>query len=78
MSPALPVVSGAEVLRALGRGGFTQVSQKGSHVKLRKESPTGSLTAIVPMHDELAPGTLRSILRQAGLTVDDLLRLLAQ
>lgn len=44
MSPALPVVSGAEVLRALGRGGFTQVSQKGSHVKLRKESPTGSLT----------------------------------
>lgn len=68
MSPALPVVSGAEAVRALQQAGFQRVSQRGSHVKLR--SPT-SRTAIVPLHRELAPGTLQSVLKQAGLTVDE-------
>lgn len=67
MNPPLPVVSGAETIRALERGGFVQVSQRGSHVKLRSSD---GRVAIVPLHDELAPGTLRSILRQAGLSVD--------
>lgn len=52
----------------LERGGFAQISQRGSHVKLR--NPEGR-TAIVPLHRELAPGTLRSILRQAGLSVEE-------
>ena len=73
MSPALPQLSGAEVVRALGRAGFEQVSQRGSHVKVRH--PDGRM-AIVPLHRELAPGTLRSILRQAGLSTDQLLELL--
>ena len=64
MSPALPVVSGAEVVAALTKAGFARVSQKGSHVKLRR----AERTVIVPLHRELAPGTLRSILRQSGLT----------
>ncbi len=73
MSPALPQLSGAEVVKALGRAGFEQVSQRGSHVKVRH--PDGRM-AIVPLHRELAPGTLRSILRQAGLSTDQVRELL--
>jgi predicted RNA binding protein YcfA (HicA-like mRNA interferase family) len=64
----LPVVSGAEAVKTLTKAGFTQTGQRGSHVKLRH--PNGR-TAIVPLHAELARGTLRSILRQAGLSVDE-------
>lgn len=67
MSPSLPVLSGTKVVRALVGAGFVQISQRGSHVKLRREH----LTVIVPLHRELAPGTLRSILRQAELTVEE-------
>ncbi len=72
MSPALPVVGGADVIAALSKAGFVQVSQRGSHVKLRREGRT----VIVPLHRELAPGTLRSILRQAGLTAAEFALLL--
>ena len=68
MSPALPVLSGAEVVRVLERAGFAQVSQRGSHVKLRG---TSGRVVIVPLHDQLARGTLRSIVRQAGLSVEE-------
>jgi predicted RNA binding protein YcfA (HicA-like mRNA interferase family) len=57
------------VARALERGGFIQVSQRGSHAKLRH--PDGRV-AIVPMHRELAAGTLASILRQARLSAGEL------
>jgi predicted RNA binding protein YcfA (HicA-like mRNA interferase family) len=68
MSPALPRVSGAEVVRALERGGFSVVTTRGSHGKVRnKES---ARTAIIPLHRELATGTLASILRQAGLDAE--------
>ena len=69
----LPRVSGAEVVRALERAGFGFRSQRGSHCKLRHAD---GRTAIVPMHRELAPGTLRSIVRQAGLSVVELRGLL--
>ncbi|MBA3432990.1 MAG: type II toxin-antitoxin system HicA family toxin [Actinobacteria bacterium] len=68
MNPQLPVVSGSEAVRALGTIGFARVSQRGSHVKLRNAD---GRTVIVPLHRELAPGTLRSILRQADLSVDE-------
>jgi len=73
MSPKLPVVSGREVIKALARAGFRQSSQRGSHVKMRHSS---GRTAVVPLHDELAPGTLRSVLKQAGLTVEEFTALL--
>ena len=73
MSPALPVISGREVIRALAKEGSSQVSQRGSHVKLRDSA---GKTVIVPLHRELARGTLRSILRQADLTVEAFLELL--
>jgi len=72
---SLPVVSGAETVRALERGAFHKAGQKGSHVKMRHAD---GRTAIVPMHSELAPGTLRSVLRQAGLSVDEFRALLGR
>ena len=70
MSPALPVVSGRRTIRALGKLGYSEVSRRGSHVKLRNES---GRTVIVPDHRELARGTLASILRQAGVPIEDFL-----
>lgn len=59
MNPPLPVVSGADVINALVDAGFARAGQRGSHVKLRK----AYLTVIAPLRRELAPGTLRSIIR---------------
>ena len=73
MSPALPVVAGAQVVSALTKGGFERVSQRGSHVKLRRQD---GRVVIVPLHRELAIGTLRSIVRQSGLSVEEFLALL--
>ncbi|CAB4624916.1 unannotated protein [freshwater metagenome] len=69
MNPPLPVVSGTAAIKALAGAGFVEVSQRGSHVKLRK----GDATVIVPMHKELAAGTLRSIIRQSGMSVEEFL-----
>jgi predicted RNA binding protein YcfA (HicA-like mRNA interferase family) len=68
----LPVVSGAEVVRALGKAGFEVVSTKGSHRKLRRDEHT----VIIPLHDEIATGTLASILRAAGMSPEELRELL--
>jgi predicted RNA binding protein YcfA (HicA-like mRNA interferase family) len=59
--------------RALERVGFEQVSQRGSHLKLKHAD---GRTAVVPLHKTLAPGTLRSVLRQSHLSVDELRALL--
>lgn len=67
------MVSGREVVRALAKVGFSEVSQRGSHLKLRNRE---GRTVIVPMHRELAGGTLRSILRQTDLTVEAFIELL--
>lgn len=63
-----------EVKRRLERAGFVEVSRRGSHVKFAKRTGEGLRTAIVPRHGEIAVGTLRSILRQAGLSVDEFLQ----
>ena len=59
-----------EVKRKLEAAGFAELSQQGSHVKFARQTEYGFRTAIVPKHREVAAGTLRSILRQAGLTWD--------
>ncbi|HEV8321041.1 MAG TPA: type II toxin-antitoxin system HicA family toxin [Myxococcota bacterium] len=71
---ALPILSGAECIKGLARLGYVVVRQRGSHVRLRcpNRSP---LT--VPLHGVLDRGTLRAILRAAGLTVEEFLTLLA-
>jgi len=72
----LPVISGREMIRVLSKIGFVIVGRKGSHVRLKRRRDKEILIVIVPVHRELAKGTLRSVLRQANLTVEDLLRLL--
>ncbi len=72
----LPVVSGSKVVNALRKKGFLVVHQRGSHVKLKKIEGDKVYIAIVPMHRELAKGTLKSILRQANLTLEELWELL--
>ncbi|MDP3062603.1 MAG: type II toxin-antitoxin system HicA family toxin [Chloroflexota bacterium] len=60
-----------EVKRKLEAAGFTEVRQRGSHVKFLKRGSGGVRTAVVPRHREVAVGTLRSVLRQAGLTEEE-------
>lgn len=71
----LPRVSGREVVNALGRIGYAVDRQRGSHIVLRNEEPPHRRLT-VPNHDEVAKGTLRSIIRQAGLTVEEFKALL--
>lgn len=67
----LPVLSGHELIKLLEKVGFKIVRQKGSHVSLQK----GNYKAVVPLHDELAKGTLLGILKQCGLSKEDLIEL---
>jgi len=67
-----PVLRPQEIIGVLESFGFVYKSQKGSHtkyVKIEKGMPTK--TVIIPMHDEVARGTLKSILEQAGLTLEE-------
>ena len=59
-----------EVRRKLLAAGFSEISQRGGHVKFAMTASGETRTVIVPDHREVAIGTLRSILRQAGLTPD--------
>jgi predicted RNA binding protein YcfA (HicA-like mRNA interferase family) len=71
----LPTVSGRQIVKILGKIGFAIVGRKGSHVRMKRHRGKEILIVIVPMHPELAKGTLKSVLRQANLTVEDLIRL---
>jgi len=82
--PKLPRVSSVEAIRALERLGFIQVRQRGSHAILKKQlpiddesNPQGAIEVgcVVPVQRKtLAVGTLKSILNQAGISVEDFLR----
>ena len=62
----LRILSGKEVVRIFSRFGFKVISQRGSHVKLRKVLADGAKqTLTIPIHEELDRGTLRAIFRQA-------------
>jgi len=69
--PKLTRVSGEETIRALEKLGFVRVRQRGSHVVLKRETPEGAIGWVVPLHKELAIGTLRGILRQAQVTPEE-------
>ena len=71
MPPKLPRVSAEEVIRSLERLGFVQIRQRGSHVTLKKKTSSGDIGCVVPLHRELAIGTIRSILRQAAVTPEE-------
>jgi len=71
----LPVVSGRQLVKALAKVEYIFDHQQGSHIILRhRQPPHRRLT--VPDHKEIAKGTLRHIIRETGLAVDELLKLL--
>lgn len=65
--PELPRISGDEAIKVFMRLGFYQARQKGSHVVRRRQDKG----YVIPRHKALALGTLRSAIRQAGITVDE-------
>ncbi|MUG98209.1 addiction module toxin, HicA family [Scytonema sp. UIC 10036] len=69
MSSALPVLSGHQVVRIFEKFGWQVVRQSGSHIILVKDGEMATLS--VPDHSEVAKGTLRSLIRTAGLTVQE-------
>jgi len=71
----LPVVSGTEAVKAFGKVGYEVDEQQGSHIILRRAEPPHRRLS-VPNHKELAKGTLRAPIREAGFTVDEFARLL--
>jgi predicted RNA binding protein YcfA (HicA-like mRNA interferase family) len=70
----LPNVSGREGIRALEKIGFYQKRQTGGHVIMRRDDPFAQV--VVPDHSELDRGTLRGIIRHAGLSIDEFVDLL--
>ena len=64
-------VSGKETIAALERLGFVQVRQRGSHVVLRRKGARGDVGCVVPLHKELAVGTLHNILKLAQVTEEE-------
>jgi predicted RNA binding protein YcfA (HicA-like mRNA interferase family) len=73
--PPLPTqLSGREVRLALERAGFLFRRQSGSHMVLRRDQPYARV--VIPDHKELRQGTLRRIVADAGLTIDEFARLL--
>ena len=74
--PKLPILSGKAVVKALSKIGFEHVRTRGSHAILNKQTEYGKITIPVPLHKELAKGTLKSIMRQADLNLEDFLKLI--
>lgn len=70
MSSKYPILKPDEIIKKLEKYGFKFVSQKGSHMKYSD----GSKIVIIPNHYEIARGTLKSILLQAGIDLDDFLK----
>jgi predicted RNA binding protein YcfA (HicA-like mRNA interferase family) len=71
----LPVVSGRDLVKALAKIGYLSDHQTGSHIILRHHAPPHRRLTI-PNHKEIAKGTLKNIIREAGLTIEELLEVL--
>ncbi|MBQ9387338.1 MAG: type II toxin-antitoxin system HicA family toxin [Lachnospiraceae bacterium] len=69
MPSKYPILKPSEIIRGLSKRGFSFVSQKGSHAKYSD----GMHIVIIPMHSEIARGTLKSILEQAGMSLEEFL-----
>ena len=69
--PRLPVLSGREAAAMLHRAGWTAVRHQGSHLIFEKEGREETLS--VPLHAELRRGTLRTLIRRSGMSVDEFL-----
>ncbi|MFH1595691.1 MAG: type II toxin-antitoxin system HicA family toxin [Pseudomonadota bacterium] len=71
----LPILSGLDLAKALAKFGYLQDHRRGSHIILRHQNPPHRRLTI-PDHKEIAKGTLKNILRESGLTVEEILQIL--
>jgi len=76
LSEKLPVVSGRDVIKALAKAGFRVIRQKGSHVRLERVQARKVIKLTVPMHETLKRGTLRQIITDVEMSVEEFLELL--
>lgn len=76
MSPKIPIVTAKELIRALKRAGFSEDRQKGSHLTLI--NPKTNRTVTVPVHTgvDIGKGLLKKIITEAGLTIEEFVKLL--
>ncbi len=69
----LPALDYLDVIRAFRKCGFLVVRQRGSHIRLQKSTPDGAVKLTVPAHKPVKRGTLRRLIADAGLTVEEFL-----
>lgn len=78
--PGLPVVKGKDLLKVLSKLEYQIVRQRGSHVRLQCTTPAGEHAITIPLHEEIAPGTLNDILSKVslwkGIPKEDIIRML--
>ena len=77
MSDRLPRIDSQDLIRALKRAGFEEQRQRGSHLHLRRAADRRRVTVPVHAGRVIPPGTLQGILRDAGISADDLRALLS-
>lgn len=70
----LPVLSGEKVVKVFKNAGWIVARQKGSHIIMIKKGHIASLS--IPRHKEIAPGTLRALIRNSGMTVEEFMKIL--
>lgn len=70
--PKLPVISGKEAVKAFQKLGFFIDRQRGSHAVMKKKIEEGATGCVIPMHKEVAQGTLRAALKTSGVSVEEL------
>lgn len=70
--PKLPQISGKNLVKALIKDGWIKHSQRGGHVKMAKSFQIGRETLIIPQHKVIKKGTLSTILKDAGISVEKL------
>jgi predicted RNA binding protein YcfA (HicA-like mRNA interferase family) len=68
----LPQISGLELIKKLKKFGFVITRQRGSHIRLEKNTPVETIKLTIPNHKNLKKGTLHNILKVAGISLDDL------
>ncbi|MBN1293337.1 MAG: type II toxin-antitoxin system HicA family toxin [Candidatus Latescibacteria bacterium] len=69
--PELIRISGNDMIQRLEKLGFLRIRHRGSHVILQKKTANGKIGCVVPLHKELATGTIRDILKQAHISVEE-------
>jgi len=76
MSDGIPIISGNGAIKAFIKIGYIVVRQKGSHVRLLNDINSNRKPLTVPLHKELDKGLLRSLIRNAGISVEEFIKLL--